>query len=173
MHIHQRIRNEILTLSLVSISSKIHRGLSAYKTNTGLDHPSAYKRATEPDPLIEVGNGQLWFGSISVGYPAANFTGKSVHTSATTIFLTEYAVVDFDTGSSDLFLPASTCGSTCAGHKKYIPASSSASVALGKSFSLKFGDGSTVSGDLFADTVEIAGFAVRLLILQELYALLY
>jgi cathepsin D len=70
--------------------------------------------------------------------------------------------VDFDTGSSDLFLPASTCGTTCSGHTKYNPSSSSTAVALGKSFTLSYGDGSSVSGKQYTDTVTIAGLTVSL-----------
>jgi cathepsin D len=66
-------------------------------------------------------------------------------------------IVDFDTGSSDLFLPSSSCGTTCSGHTKYNPAKSSTSKALGKSFSLAYGDGSTVSGQQYQDTVTLAG----------------
>jgi len=65
--------------------------------------------------------------------------------------------MDYDTGSSDLFLPASNCGSTCSGHTLYNPSSSSTAKAVGKSFSLSYGDGSTVSGKQYKDTVTIAG----------------
>jgi cathepsin D len=68
-----------------------------------------------------------------------------------------HGTVDFDTGSSDLFLPASSCGSTCSGHTKYNPAKSSTSKALGKSFSLAYGDGSTVKGKQYSDKVTISG----------------
>lgn len=68
--------------------------------------------------------------------------------------------VDFDTGSSDLFLPGPNCGSTCSGHTKYDPSKSSASKSVGQSFSLQYGDGSTVSGEQYTDTVSIAGLTV-------------
>ncbi|THH15734.1 hypothetical protein EW146_g4790 [Bondarzewia mesenterica] len=67
--------------------------------------------------------------------------------------------VDFDTGSSDLFLPGPSCKSTCSGHTVYKPSSSSTSKSLGKSFSLSYGDGSTVSGTQYTDTVAIAGLS--------------
>lgn len=88
-------------------------------------------------------NNQLWQGKISVGTPAVEYT------------------VDFDTGSSDLFLPAKDCDSTCSGHTTYDSAASSTSKALGKSFSLQYGDGSTVSGKQFTDVVEIAGLTAK------------
>ena len=70
--------------------------------------------------------------------------------------------MDFDTGSSDLFLPGSDCGSTCDGHTLYNPSASSTSVDIGQTFELEYGDGSTVSGEQYTDTVTLAGFKVSL-----------
>ncbi|EGO21894.1 hypothetical protein SERLADRAFT_335370, partial [Serpula lacrymans var. lacrymans S7.9] len=86
-------------------------------------------------------HGQLWFGSISVGTPAVTYT------------------VDFDTGSSDLFLPGPNCSSTCSGHTIYNPLTSTTSKDLGGTFTLTYGDGSTVEGELYSDTVSIAGLS--------------
>ena len=69
--------------------------------------------------------------------------------------------VDFDTGISDLFLPGPSCTTNCDGHTKYTPSSSSTAVDLKKTFSLEYGDGSTVSGEQYTDTVSIAGLTVR------------
>ena len=71
--------------------------------------------------------------------------------------------VDFDTGSSDLFLPGVNCGSSCSGHKIYSAGESSTAKDLGIKFTLRFGDQSTVSGEQYTDTVSIVGLAVRLL----------
>lgn len=86
--------------------------------------------------------------------------------------------VDFDTGSSDLFLPYTricilhavsilTCSSsgvdcllTCLGHTLYNPGASRVSSNTRQRFSLAFGDGSTVQGTLFNDTVTVAGLTV-------------
>ena len=65
--------------------------------------------------------------------------------------------MDFDTGSSDLFLPGKDCGDTCSGHTAYDTSKSSSAKDLGQQFSLKYGDGSTVSGEVFSDTVSIGG----------------
>ncbi|KAH8997791.1 acid protease [Lactarius hatsudake] len=124
--------------------AKIQRGFEAFERNTGAAHPSAsqLKRSTKRgkgDPLTD-DNAQLWYGSITVGTPAVTYT------------------VDFDTGSSDLFLPGSDCDSTCSGHTLYDPSSSSASSDVGKTFKLQYGDGSTVSGEQYTDTVTLAGF---------------
>ncbi|TFY51256.1 hypothetical protein EVG20_g11085 [Dentipellis fragilis] len=123
--------------------AKIRRGFEIYERNTGSVHPLASslrhsKRATGSDPLTD-DDAQLWYGTISVGTPAEEFT------------------VDFDTGSSDLFLPGPDCSQNCEGHKTYQPRSSSTSKSLGKSYSLSYGDGSSVSGTQYQDTVSIAG----------------
>ncbi|KAA1475522.1 acid protease [Dentipellis sp. KUC8613] len=123
--------------------AKIRRGFEIYERNTGSVHPLASglrhaKRATGSDPLTD-DEAQLWYGTISVGTPAKKYT------------------VDFDTGSSDLFLPGPSCSSNCQGHTKYQPSSSSTAKSLGKSYKLTYGDGSSVSGTQYQDTVSIAG----------------
>ncbi|KAG6373237.1 Asp-domain-containing protein [Boletus reticuloceps] len=123
--------------------AKIRQGFTTYEKNTGMKHPSdvgGVERRGAGEPLTD-DQSQLWYGSISVGTPAQSFT------------------VDFDTGSSDLFLPGSRCDSSCKGHTIWDPSSSSTSKDLGKSFSLAYGDKSTVSGEQYNDTVSIAGFS--------------
>ncbi|KAF9490544.1 acid protease [Pleurotus eryngii] len=131
------LQNQILR-----VSSKLNRGFAAFEKNTGTLHPNDIrnitKRATGADPLTD-DQEALWQGAISVGTPAKTFT------------------VDFDTGSSDLFLPASNCAVNCAGHTLWTTGASSTSRNAGRSFSLAFGDGSTVSGTVFSDTVTVAG----------------
>lgn len=100
------------------------------------------KRATGADALTDEEDGALWQGNISVGTPLQPYT------------------VDFDTGSSDLFLPGSTCQTNCKGHKIYNPASSSTAADRHKTFSLRYGDGSQVAGEQYSDTVTIAGLTV-------------
>ncbi|KAH9059069.1 acid protease [Lactarius vividus] len=133
-----------LQVALQRTVAKIQRGFEAFERNTGVAHPSAplLKRSTKQgkgDPLTDDSD-ELWYGSITVGTPAVTYT------------------VDFDTGSSDLFLPASDCDSTCSGHTLYDPKSSSTSSDVGQSFELQYVDGSTVSGEQYTDTVTLAGF---------------
>ncbi|KAN0138186.1 eukaryotic aspartyl protease [Lactarius tabidus] len=123
--------------------AKMQRGFEAFERNTGSAHPSAsqVKRSTKRgngDPLTD-DDAQLWYGSITVGTPPVTFT------------------VDFDTGSSDLFLPGSHCGSTCDGHTLYKPSASSTSRDFDQTFELQYGDGSTVSGEQYTDIVTLAG----------------
>ncbi|THH12231.1 hypothetical protein EW145_g104 [Phellinidium pouzarii] len=126
---------------------KISLGFSNYEKNMGRPHPNFIpsvsvppidvdKRSTGSLALMN-DNRQLWQGNVSVGTPAKKFS------------------VDFDTGSSDLFLPGSTCGSTCAGHTVYNTSSSSTAKDYGKKFTLAYGDGSMVSGEQYTDTVSL------------------
>ncbi|PFH52669.1 hypothetical protein AMATHDRAFT_139688 [Amanita thiersii Skay4041] len=129
---------------LTRLTAKLQRGFAAFEKNTGAAHPLAFsmdltKRATGTVPLTDEEGGALWQGAISVGTPASTFT------------------VDFDTGSSDLFLPGPNCQTNCQGHKIYNPGSSSTSRDQGNTFSLAFGDGSTVQGEIFRDTVTVGG----------------
>ena len=65
--------------------SKIARGFSAFKENTGQTHPNdigntppakrTTKRATGTDPLTDDLDGDLWQGGVSVGTPLSAFTG--------------------------------------------------------------------------------------------------
>ncbi|KLO11674.1 acid protease [Schizopora paradoxa] len=138
---------------VANVRTKIARGFENFEKNTGTVHKNdngslrkLLKRspvpepATGSDPLTDDLDQELWQGNINVGTPANTFS------------------VDFDTGSSDLFLPGTKCtGANCRGHKLFNTAASSTAVDQRKTFSLAFGDGSTVSGEQFDDTVTIAG----------------
>lgn len=126
--------------------------LSIFSKNKGRKHHSkmhskAHSKRDAPSgsgssaglPLTDDA-GQLWHGTISVGTPPVNYT------------------VDFDTGSSDLFLPGPNCTKNCDGHTVYDPSKSSTSTALsGATFELDYGDGSSVKGVQYTDAVTIAG----------------
>lgn len=119
--------------------SKISSGLRALGPRSDAPTVQPTRRDTGSVSLTD-GSNVLWYGTISVGTPAVDF------------------LVDFDTGSADLVLPSSDCGSTCSGHTLYNPGASSTSVDLGKNFVLSYGDGSSVPGEQYTDTVSIAGY---------------
>lgn len=134
---------------------KYEDGFASYMSNTGVPHPLSQvltagveknasangKRATSMS-LQDDNNGELWQGSIEVGTPPQSFT------------------VQFDTGSSDIFIPGPNCNSQyCSGHKKYQPAQSSTSADLGRNFALSYGTGS-VQGRQYNDTVSFGNLTV-------------
>ncbi|THH17604.1 hypothetical protein EW146_g3238 [Bondarzewia mesenterica] len=136
------VNTTLLQSHVTLIRQKLQRGFKAFEQNTGNKHPNdnsdLHKRATGPDPLTD-DQSALWQGGISVGNPAKSFT------------------VDFDSGSSDLFLPGTDCTVNCNGHTLYNPDTSSTSADTNAPFSLAFGDGSTVQGTIFKDIITVAG----------------
>ncbi|KAF7365422.1 Acid protease [Mycena venus] len=152
-----------LKMQTAKTKSKIQSGIAAFERNTGSIHPAVSgfrgqfaatsnnpapeklaatsKRATASEPLTDFEE-DLWFGTITVGTPPQTLT------------------VDFDTGSSDTFLPAVGCDATCDGHTLYDPAASSTAVNTTDPFFLQFGAGNA-TGFVFTDTVTIAGLTAQ------------
>lgn len=128
-------------------SRNYQRGFSAYEQNTGKSHPLANKellskRFAMPGLMrLQPVEDYMWRGAIHVGTPAQNFQ------------------VDFDTGSTDLFLPGqSRCTTNCDGHSKYDPTKSSSGKDLHKTYSVSYGDGTEASGDQWTDIIIFAGY---------------
>ncbi|KAG8739688.1 Type I transmembrane sorting receptor [Ceratobasidium sp. 428] len=126
---------------------KYARGNAAYKAKTGKDLFSGVKSLDQlakrqKEALIDEQD-ELWAGTIGIGTPAQSF------------------LIDFDTGSADLWVPSSSCTSSgCAPHSKYKSTSSSTSSKKSGTFSISYGDGSTASGPIYSDTVTVAGLSV-------------
>lgn len=122
--------------------------MAAFERNTGKAHPLAFgtrlaERGGAGPVTLQDDSGNMWQGTISIGTPPQNFT------------------VDFDTGSSDLFVASPGCSSNCDGHKIYHAENSSTARALQKSFRLGYADGSSVAGFQFTESVSIANMTVR------------
>ena len=95
-------------------------------------------------PLTDLNDDEEWGGHITIGTPPVSF------------------FVDFDTGSSDLWVPSANCTSSpCSGKHKYNATTSTTSVHKSGKFSISYGDGSSVSGPVYTDTVTVAGITVK------------
>ncbi|KAI0782433.1 aspartic protease [Irpex lacteus] len=147
--------HEAAILSNIKTHNKYQRNLRNLLNNTGSLREdfvlkefrtvpdNLLKRATFSEALTDEEDDTEWDGTISIGTPAQSF------------------LIDFDTGSADLWVPSSSCtSSTCSGKSKYTASSSSTSSKKNGSFSIEYGDGSTVSGPIYTDTVSVAGLTV-------------
>jgi hypothetical protein len=88
-----------------------------------------------------------FYGNIHIGTPEQSFT------------------VIFDTGSSNLWIPSSTC-SSCGSHAKYDHSQSSTYVSNGTDFEIRYGSGS-VKGFISEDTVSLGSIPVSNAIFAE------
>ncbi|KAJ3966840.1 acid protease [Lentinula raphanica] len=137
---------------------KYHRNLKNLQKNNGgvlpagmkiIDMPRARIQAREvqrqdEESLTDENDDSEWAGTIAIGNPKQKF------------------LVDFDTGSSDLWIPSSLCSSTsCSSKSEYDANSSSTSQIETGTFSIQYGDGSSVSGPIYTDTVSVAGVNVQ------------
>ena len=106
---------------------------------TSVAHVSRPKTGSEPLTDQE-GSGQ-WTGLTSIG--------------------DQPFIINFDTGSSDLWVPSSKCTTpSCAKKHKYNPTKSPTSKAQLGQFSIEYADNSTVQGPIYTDTVSVAGIQV-------------
>ena len=96
-------------------------------------------------PVVDLTNFEdlQYYGPVIIGTPGQQFT------------------VQFDTGSSNLWVPGSTCKSTaCKEHNRYNPSKSSTYVSNGESLEIGYGTG-TCSGVLVEDTVSLGGVQIN------------
>lgn len=79
-----------------------------------------------------------YIGEIGIGTPPQKFN------------------MDFDTGSSDIWVPSATCGASCSTHRRFDAAKSSSYIPVAnKTWSLQYGDGSSVVGYTARDKVHL------------------
>ncbi|KAJ7854983.1 acid protease [Mycena olivaceomarginata] len=93
----------------------------------------------QAETLTDVNGDELWAGTISIGTPAQHF------------------VIDFDTGSSDLWVPSFACATCSSSMHKYNSLLSSTAKHKPGTFNIGYGDGSQVRGPIVTDTVSVAG----------------
>ncbi|KAL7281895.1 hypothetical protein ACG7TL_003361 [Trametes sanguinea] len=137
--------HEALRAHITHRLAKYRRGFEAYEHNTGEQHPLSMRSVAGFDKRansISLADQSdfMWTGAITVGTPPQKFS------------------VDFDTGSSDLFLPGPLCDRNCDKKAKYNPSDSSTSKDLHQPFTVSYGDGSTAVGEQFCDSVTVAGY---------------
>ncbi|GAA5801972.1 aspartic peptidase domain-containing protein [Helicostylum pulchrum] len=83
-----------------------------------------------------------YIGQISIGTPPQKFN------------------MDFDTGSSDIWVPSMSCGVTCGTHRRFNPEKSSTYVGTdNKTWALRYGDGSSVVGYTGRDIVHLGNIS--------------
>jgi hypothetical protein len=101
-----------------------------------------YRTLSNPDQPLTNYNDTEYVGPISIGTPPQNF------------------IVVFDTGSSNLWVPSTSCTDAgCEGKDKYNAAGSSTYRANGKGISIQYGTGS-MTGILDQDTINLDGTAI-------------
>ncbi|TRM65583.1 aspartic peptidase domain-containing protein [Schizophyllum amplum] len=109
--------------------------------------PASVKRnleARQAEPLDPIDGEVAWQGNVTIGTPPQTFR------------------IDFDTGSSDLWIPGKNCTSDdCATKAVFDPSASSSSEAQEGEFSINYADGSNVQGDIFTDIVNVGSVEVK------------
>ncbi|KAI8067483.1 aspartic peptidase domain-containing protein [Gongronella butleri] len=120
----------------LSTPQRLHRALIKYglKSDAVLD-------ATATVNLTSAYVDVEYIGTIGIGTPPTSFS------------------VDFDTGSSDIWVPAIDCN-TCANHTRFNYTDSSTFTMLNGSWSLRYGDGSGVQGYTATDNILIQNSTV-------------
>ncbi|CAE6402266.1 hypothetical protein ACGC1H_000207 [Rhizoctonia solani] len=141
------IQPEALAHHIERVERKYTRGNRAYKQRTGVDLFANLGKVISKRqgvPLADEAE-ELWAGEISIGTPGQTF------------------LIDFDTGSADLWIPSASCQSEgCRNKNVYTSSSSSTAkeVTTSQKFSISYGDGSTASGPVYTDTVSAGGLSV-------------
>lgn len=119
------------------INLEKNRGLAAFNKGAKI-----LERRDVPEHLLEKRQSEAltdqqeeeWTGSVTIGSNKQSF------------------IIDFDTGSSDLWVPNANKCSTCRGKHTYNSKTSTTSKSKSGTFSISYGDGSTCSGPEFTDT---------------------
>nr|CAG8524688.1 5165_t:CDS:2 [Entrophospora candida] len=83
-------------------------------------------------------NDNEWIGQISLGTPPQPF------------------LINFDTGSADLWVPSSECGDECKSHRRFEEEKSSTFTPIGKKFKISYGDAMIVKNQVFASVEDVS-----------------
>lgn len=132
----QRILKKPLTARGLAEGAALSRGLLGrlLRENAGFGGNGIVPISTLEDAQ--------YYGPIGIGSPPQTFQ------------------VIFDTGSSNLWVPASNCSDGCGLHKRFSAAASSSYVADGRVFEIDYASG-PVSGYVGVDTVTLGGLVAK------------
>ncbi|KAG0335263.1 hypothetical protein BG005_004616, partial [Podila minutissima] len=102
------------------------------------------KAGADKVPVTDVGPDIEYYGSVRVGTPA------------------QVMLLNFDTGSADIWFPSSTCTTAgCKIHRRFNAAKSTTFKKDGHPWKIGYVDGSNASGILGSDIVSVGSIAVR------------
>jgi len=102
-----------------------------------VSNPSIYTTG-----VVNLYNDNEWVGQIDLGTPGQSF------------------LVNFDTGSADLWVPSVACGEICKAHSRYNSFKSSTFRYVGSRFQIRYADGSTSQGNNNKDTLTIGNLKI-------------
>jgi len=136
----------VAAASAASVSVNMDKSAGMIRIPVGRKAPKVVTTMVQDGPasvpIQNLENAQ-YYGAISVGTPAQDFK------------------VIFDTGSSNLWLPADNCTkSSCKTKSKFSATKSSTYIKDGRAFNIRYGSG-PVSGFLAIDTATVGGIGVK------------
>ncbi|KAG1465375.1 hypothetical protein G6F56_004900 [Rhizopus delemar] len=126
-----------------SAKKALRKALGKYHKLNTTASTGASPDSTGSVPVVDYENDVEYYGEVTVGTPGIKLK------------------LDFDTGSSDLWFASTLCTSCSGSHTKYNPNKSSTYAADGRSWSISYGDGSSASGILAKDNVNLGGLLIE------------
>ncbi|KAJ7034475.1 acid protease [Mycena alexandri] len=143
--INKHIQNRVNFQKYTGGSVKIRSPVPLPSDVDSKDRLLRREEKRQSEALTDESNNIEWAGTISVGTPKKGTAKQNF-------------LIDFDTGSADLWIPSSSCLSlACRKKSKYNPTSSSTSSRKPETLYVEYGDDSSASGPVYSDTVTVAG----------------
>ncbi|RDX53186.1 protease [Lentinus brumalis] len=102
-------------------------------------YPEEELEKRQKEPLADEEDDVEWAGNIKIGTPPKTF------------------LIDFDTGSADLWIPSSSCSHCASSKSKYHNSASSTGAKKSGTFEIRYADGSNATGPIYTDTVTVGG----------------
>ncbi|GAA5993699.1 hypothetical protein JCM10908_001335, partial [Rhodotorula pacifica] len=136
--IYSRTGHKLPGFSLDAFGSWSTLALAPVRTLLG-DVSETLLHKRQQETLTNYLDGSYWGGKIAIGTPP------------------QYFDVDFDTGSSDCWVP----GEGVQGYTTFNVSESSTAKNASRNFAAVYGDGSIVVGPVFQDTITVAGLTAK------------